>query len=145
MPPWRWPDIHRVVGPAVERDLRIECSHLGHKPGDLSTRYIGGISHQEVNGSVERCSIVAGHECRSRTLRSGIVTGALDRRGTDVSADPGRFPQLCKQRQDEGTRAGPEIANTQAARAMPALAYRLQCGLDDGFRFRTRHESVSID
>src|ERR1700726_417792 len=87
-----------AVQPAVERDARIECAHLGLKNPDLAARSIGRVGHHEVDGSLERCSILASDERRAHAMRGGIATGTIQCRRAYVGANSPRFPQFGQQR-----------------------------------------------
>jgi hypothetical protein len=75
----------------------------------------------------------------------GVIPRDAKRAETCVGAGPEAVGQLCKQCQEERTRAGTEVSDSHCPRARTLGIDRGECSLDDRFRLRPWHECRGID
>ena len=76
---------------------------------------------------------------------AGIVARHHERLGTRVGADAEGVRQFGQERQNERAAAGAEVGDAQRSRARAVHVDRCERSLDDGFRFRSRHQRRGID
>src|SRR5262249_47072481 len=91
--------------------------------------------------------VVARHERSTggQAERGGIVAGTTERSEADIGADAGRARQLREQRQQQRTRAGPEIDDARRTRSPTFAIERRQRRFDHGLGLRPGQQGFGID